>query len=70
MFLIVDGTMTTVQKKLLFSSPTRKKIMILDSIGLDLSTEKAGNRRRNHAYIESILNRIIKKQGLKENNID
>ena len=69
MFLIVDGTMTTVQKKLLFSSPTRKKIMISDSIGLDLSTEKAGNRRRN-ACIESILNRIITKQGLKENNID
>ena len=69
MFLIVDGTMTTVQKKLLFSSPTRKKIMISDSIGLDLSTEKAGNRRRN-AYIESILNRIITKQGLKENSID
>ena len=43
--------------------------MISDSIGLDLSTEKAGNRRRN-AYIESILNRIITKQGLKENNID
>ena len=44
--------------------------MILDSVGLDLSTEKAGNRRRNHAYVESILNRIITKQGLKENDID
>ena len=44
--------------------------MILDSIRLDLSTDKAGNRRRNHAYVESILNRIITKQGLKENDID
>ena len=44
--------------------------MILDSVGLDLSTKKAGNRRRNHAYVESILNCIITKQGLKENDID
>ena len=44
--------------------------MILDSVRLDLSTEKAGNRRRIHAYVESILNRIITKQGLKENDID
>ena len=66
-FLIDDRTMITVRKKLFFSYPTRKKIMILDSVGLDLSTEKAGNRRRNHAYVESILNRIITKQGLKEN---
>ena len=70
MFLIVDRTMAAVRKKLFFSSSTRKKIMILDSVGLDLSTEKAGNRRRNHAYVESILNRIITKQGLKENDID
>ena len=70
MFLIDDRTMITVRKKLFFSYPTRKKIMILDSVGLDLSTEKAGNRRRNHAYVESILNRIITKQGLKENDID
>ena len=62
-FLIVDRTMTTVQKKLF-------KIMILDRVGLDLSTEKAGNRRRNHTYVESILNRIITKQELKENDID
>ena len=62
--------MTTVRKKPVFSSPTRKKIRILDSVGLDLWTEKAGNRRRNHAYVESILNRIITKQGLKENDID
>ena len=57
-------------KETVFSSPTRKKIMILDTVGLDLSTDKAGNRRRNHAYVESILNRIITKQGLKENDID
>ena len=43
-FLIDDRTMITVRKKLFFSYPTRKKIMILDSVGLDLSTEKAGNR--------------------------
>ena len=41
--------MTTVRKKLFFSFPTRKKIKILDSVGLDLSTKKAENRRRNHA---------------------
>ena len=62
--------MKTAWKKLFFSSPTRKKIMILDNVGLDLWKEKAGNRRRNHAYVESILNRIITKQGLKENDID
>ena len=44
--------------------------MILDNVGLDLPTEKAGNRGRNHGYVESILNRIITKQGLKENDID
>ena len=57
-------------KETVFSSLTRKKTMILDSVGLDLSTEKAENRQRNHAYVESILNRIITKQGLKENDID
>ena len=62
--------MTTVRKKLFFSFPTRKKIMILDSVGLDLWIEKARNRQRNYAYVESILNRIITKQGLKENVID
>ena len=62
--------MTAVRKKLFFPSPTRKKVMILDSVGLDLSTEKAENGRRNHAYVESILNRVITKQGLKKNNID
>ena len=44
--------------------------MILDSVGLDLWIEKARNRQRNYAYVESILNRIITKQGLKENVID
>ena len=62
--------MTTAWKKLFFSSPTRKKIMILDNVGLDLWKEKAGNRRRNHAYVESILSCIITKQGLKENDKD
>ena len=44
--------------------------MILDSVGLDLWTEKTRNRRIIHAYVESILSRIITKQGLKENDID
>ena len=44
--------------------------MILDSVGLDFSTEKAGNRRRNHAYVESILNRIVANRELKENDIN
>ena len=70
LFLIADRTMTTVRKKFFFSSSTRKKIMILDSVGLDLWTEKTRNRRIIHAYVESILSRIIAKQGLKENDID
>ena len=37
--------------------------MVLDSVG-------SGNRQRNHAHVESILNRIITKQGVKENDID
>ena len=53
-----------------FFSHSRKKIMILDSTGLDLWTEKDGNCQRNYAYVERILNRIITKQGLNENNID
>ena len=57
-------------KETAFSSPMRKKIMTLDSVGLDLSTKKAGNRQRNHAYVENILNHIITKQGVKESNID
>ena len=61
--------MTKVWKKRFFSSPTRKEIMILHSVGLDLRTEKAGNRPENHAYVESILNCIIQ-NGLKENDID
>ena len=44
--------------------------MILDSIRLDLRTEKAGICRRNGVYVKSILNRIIIIQGLKENNVD
>ena len=60
--------MMTFQKKLHFSSPTRK-ILISDSVGSDLSTEKARNRRINHAYVESILNCIIIKQSLNENDI-
>ena len=59
--------MTTVRKKLFLNE---KKDMILDRVGLDLWTEKTGNRRRTHAYVKSILNRIITKQGLKENDID
>ena len=44
-----------------FFFPNEKKIRILDSVGLDLWTEKAGNRRRN-AYVERILNRSITKR--------
>ena len=49
-------------KEIVFFFPDGKKIMILDSVGLDFWTQKAGNRRRNHAYVESILNRIITKR--------
>ena len=62
--------MTTVQKKLSFFYPMNKKIMIFDSVGLDLSTEMAGNRRRTHAYVERILKRVATKQGLQEDDID
>ena len=44
-----------------FFFPNEKKIRILDSVGLDLWTEKAGNRRRN-AYVERILNCSITKR--------
>ena len=57
-------------KETVFFFSNEKKIMILDNVGLDLSTEKAENRQRNHAYVESILNGIITKQVLKENDID
>ena len=57
-------------KETVFFFPDEKKDYDLRQRLLDLSTEKAGNRRRNHAYVESILNRIITKQGLKENDID
>ena len=43
--------MTAARKKLFFSSLMRKNIMILESFELDLWTEKAGNRRRNHTYV-------------------
>ena len=56
-------------KETVFFFPDEKKYFDLDSDGLDLWTEKAENRRRNHAYVESILNRIIAKLGLKENDI-
>ena len=56
-------------KETVFFFPDEKKDFHLDSFELDLWTEKAENRRRNHAYVESILNRIITKQGLKENDI-
>ena len=57
-------------KETVFFFPDEKKDFDLDSDGLDLWTEKAENRRRNHAYVESILNGIITKQVLKENDID
>ena len=53
-------------KETVFFFPDEKKDYILDNVGLDLSTDKAG---RNYAYVESILNRIITKQELKENDI-
>ena len=57
-------------KETVFFFPDEKKDYILDNVGLDLSTGKAGNSRRNYAYVESILNRIITKKGIKENHID
>ena len=48
----------------------QRNIMILDSVGLNSQTEKTGNRRGNHGYVESIFNRLTIKQGLKENDID
>ena len=57
-------------KETVFSSPTRKRIVVLDIFGLELWIEKAGNRLKNHAYVESILNIIIIKQRLKENDVD
>ena len=57
-------------KETVFFFPDEKKDYILDNVGLDLSTDKAGNSRRNYAYVESILNRIITKKGIKENHID
>ena len=56
-------------KEIVFFFPDEKKDFDVESIGLDLWKERAWNRRRNHAYVESIfLNRIIIKQGLKESD--
>ena len=57
-------------RETVFFFPDEKKDYDLRHVGLDLWTERAGNLRRNHAYVESILNRIVTKQGLKENDID
>ena len=58
-------------KKTVFFFPDEKKDYDIESIGLNLSTETAGNRRKNHVYDEStFLNHIIIKQGLKESNKD
>ena len=62
--------MITLKKKFFFSFPKSKNIMLLHSAGLDLWTEKGGNCRKNHPCIESILNRTVIKQGLKEMDID
>ena len=53
-----------------FFPQTRKTIMTLDSVGLDLWTEKAGNRQKIMHMSKAFSNRIITKQGLKENDID
>ena len=68
--LIVDQTMITVKKKIFFSFPTSKNIMLLDSAGSDMWTEKGGDCRKNHPCIESILDRTVIKHGLKERDID
>ena len=63
--------MITVRKKLFFFFPNEKKDYDIESIGLDLWTERAGKRRKDHVYDESIfLNLIIIKQGLKESDKD
>ena len=57
-------------KEIVFFFPDEKKDYDIESIGLDLWTERAGNRRRN-VYVESIfLNRIIIKRELKESDKD
>ena len=57
-------------KETVFFFPDEKKDYDIESIGLDLWTERAGNRRRN-VYVESIfLNRIIIKRELKESDKD
>ena len=58
-------------KEIVFFFPDEKKGFDIESIALDLWTERAGNRRRNRAYVKSIfLKRIIIKQGLKESGKD
>ena len=70
-FLIADWTIITLRGKLFFFFPDEKKDYDIESIGLDLWAERAGNHRRNYVYVESIfLNRIIIKQGLKESDKD
>ena len=52
-------------KETVFSFPDEKKDYDIESIRLDLWTERAGNRRRNHVYIcrKHFLNRITIKRG-------
>ena len=58
-------------KETVFFFRDKKKDYDIESIGLGLWTERAGNRRRNHVDVESIfLNRTIIKQGLKESDKD
>ena len=58
-------------KETIFFFPDEKKYYDVERIGLDLWTERAGDRRRNHVYVESIfLNRITIKRGLKESDKD
>ena len=70
-FLIADWTMTTVQNKLFFFFPDEKKGYDIESIGLDLWKDRAGNRQRNHVYVESIFfEPHYYKTGLKESDKD
>ena len=56
-------------KKAAFFFPDEKKDYDIESIVLALWTKMAGNRQRNHVYVESIfLNRIIIKWGLKQSD--
>ena len=63
--------MITVRKKLFFFFPDKKKDYDVESIGLDLWTERAWNHLRNHVYVESVfLNRSVMKKVLKESDKD